>query len=88
MIEHIPVLIITLPLLLSFLLPVLAFAGPRLRNYLTAAVLIAVNIMLYYLVSEVSIGGKILYYVFGASDITRITPEGLDFPIKDGNYRD
>lgn len=82
MIEHIPVLIITLPLLLSFLLPVLAFAGPRLRNYLTAAVLIAVNIMLYYLVSEVSIGGKILYYVFGASDITRITPEGLDFPIR------
>lgn len=82
--KHIPVIIITLPLLFAFLLPVLGFAGagPRVRNILVATVLAAVNILIFSLIPSVSIDGAIIYYALGAADPSIITPEGLDFPIR------
>lgn len=82
--KHIPVIIITLPLLFAFVLPLLGFAGagPRVRNFLVTAVFVAVNIMIFSLIPSVSLDGGVIYYAFGALEPTVATPEGLDFPVR------
>ena len=80
--KHIPVIIITLPLLLAFLLPVLGMAGARVRNIAAVTVLAAVNIMIFSLIPSVSIDGTVIYYALGAADPSVFSPEGLDFPVR------
>jgi len=80
--KHIPVLIITLPLLLAFILPVLGMAGTRVRNAASIAVLAAMNILILSLIPTVSMEGGVIYYALGAADPSLVTPEGLDFPVR------
>lgn len=82
MTDHIPVLIIALPLLTAFILPIAGMIGARFRNILVFLVIVAVNLMLLSLVQRVSIGGEVLYYVVGAADPLQVIKEGLDFPIR------
>ena len=78
----IPVLIIALPLLTAFILPIVGMINTRLRNILVFAVIAAVNLMLISLIQRVSIGGEVLHYVVGAADPLQVIREGLDFPIR------
>ncbi len=80
--NHIPVLIIVFPLFLAFVLPLLGFAGLKFRNFSAVAVLLIVNGMLLSLISDVSLDGKVLYYVLGAADPAQFSPQGLDFPVR------
>ena len=80
--KHIPVLIITLPLLLAFLLPVLGMAGSRVRTIASIAVLAAMNILIFSLIPAVSLDGGVIYYALGAADPSMFAPEGLDFPVR------
>ena len=80
--KHIAVLIITRPLLLAFLLPLLGMAGDWIINIAAVTVLVAVNIMIFSLIPLVSIDGAVIYYALGAADPSVVTPEGLDFPVR------
>ena len=82
MTDNFPVLIIALPLLVAFILPIVSRAGVKPRNILVFLVILAVNIMLLSLVPEVMIRGKILYSVIGSADPARVVPEGLTFPVR------
>jgi multicomponent Na+:H+ antiporter subunit D len=80
--KHIPAFIITIPLLLAFLLPVIGRSAPRLRNLLALVALGMVNILIFSLIPEVFIHGKTIFYAFGAADPLMAVPEGLDFPVR------
>jgi len=82
MTEHIPILIITVPLLAAFMLPIIGRINDSLRNWFLLLIIIAVNIMIFSLVPEVAINGKNLIYVLGAKSTQTMTPEGLAFPIR------
>jgi len=80
--EHIPILIIAVPLLTAFILPIAGMAGHRFRNLLIFSVIAAVNLMLISLISPVCIEGKIIYYLAGSASPSVVHPDGLDFPIR------
>ncbi|HPQ53861.1 MAG TPA: hypothetical protein PK253_11485, partial [Spirochaetota bacterium] len=82
MTEHIPVLIIAVPLLAAFVLPIVRMLGVIPRDMFVFAVFIAVNAMLMSLVPDICIHNKILHYVLGAASPSALTPEGLAFPIR------
>lgn len=79
--KQIPALIIAIPLILAFLLPLIG-SYSRLRNTLTLTALIVVNILVFSLVPDVCLNGKTIFYAFGAANPSLITPEGLDFPVR------
>ncbi len=82
MIKHIPILIIAVPLLAAFMLPIAGRINTKLRDLLVLAVLLIVNFLLFYILPEVALNGKVLYYVVGAADPTLVNPENLSFPIR------
>ncbi len=82
MTNHIPVLIITLPLIAAFLQPVTGFAGFKLRNLVIITILLVLNGLLFMLVPDVALQGKTIYYTMGASDPSQFTQPGISFPVR------
>jgi multicomponent Na+:H+ antiporter subunit D len=82
MTEHIPILIITVPLLAAFMLPIIGKINDSLRNWFLLLVILAVNVMIFSLIPDVALNGKTLIYVLGAKSSQAISPEGIAFPIR------
>ncbi len=82
MTEQIPIVIIVLPLIAAFLQPLMAFFSFKTRDAMIIALLLAVNVMLFYLIPPIALAGKTMYYTLGAADPRSFTPQGLDFPIR------
>ena len=80
--KHIPVLIIAVPLLVAFMLPIAGRIGARVRDLLVLAALLTVNFLLFCIFPDVALNGKVLYYVIGAVDPTAVNPQNLSFPIR------
>jgi multicomponent Na+:H+ antiporter subunit D len=83
MTEHLPILVIGIPLLAAFLTPIIGLLGNRVRNIFTLIVLLATNVLIIMLASKLwQNGGEAMFYVLGAKDPTVLRPEGLAFPIR------
>ncbi len=80
--KHIPILIIAIPLLAAFMLPIVGRVGARFRDLLVLAVLLAVNFFLFFILPDVAFHGRIFYYVVGAADPAVVNPINLPFPIR------
>lgn len=81
--EHLPILIIGIPLLAAFLTPIIGLLGNRVRNIFTLIVLLATNVVIIMLASKFwQGGGEAIFYVLGAKDPSVLRPEGLAFPIR------
>jgi multicomponent Na+:H+ antiporter subunit D len=86
MTEHLPILIIGVPLVAAFLTPIIGLLGNNIRNAFILLVLLATNVLIFMLFGNLIQGGpesvEPIFYVLGAQDPTQLTPEGLDFPIR------
>jgi len=82
MIKHIPILLIAIPLLAAFMLPIIGRIGIKVRDLVVLMVLLTVNFLLFYIIPEVALNGKVMYYVVGAVDPSALHPESLGFPIR------
>lgn len=82
MTEHLPILIIGIPLLAAFLTPIIGLLGNKVRNAFTLLVMLAVNVLIGMLAVKLAQAGDVIYYVLGANDPSQLTPEGLAFPIR------
>jgi multicomponent Na+:H+ antiporter subunit D len=82
MTEHIPILIITIPLLAAFMLPIIGKIHDNVRNWFLFIIIAAVNAMIFSLIPEVFIHGKTLIYVLGAKNPHALAPDGIAFPIR------
>ncbi len=82
MIEHLPILAITVPLFAAFLLPIIEKAHFRARNAAALLAILSVNVMVVLLALRLSREGAPLVYVLGAQSPAQILPQGLDFPIR------
>jgi multicomponent Na+:H+ antiporter subunit D len=82
MTEHLPVLIIAVPLLAAFVLPIVRMLGVIPRDIFVFIVFIAVNVMLMSLIPDICIDNRTLHYVLGSASPSALTPEGLAFPIR------
>lgn len=82
MTEHLPILIIAIPLVAAFLTPVIGMLGNNVRNFFTLAVILVANVLIYMLAIKLLQNGGPIYYVLGASDPTQLIPNGLGFPIR------
>jgi multicomponent Na+:H+ antiporter subunit D len=80
--KHLPVLIIAVPMLTAFILPIVSYLGYRVRNVFAFLAIISVIAMISSLVPDVAVNGGSILYVVGASDPTLFSPEGLTFPIR------
>jgi len=80
--KHLPILIITIPLLTAFMMPIAARVGIRFRNVLMLMAILAINIMLLSLIPEVALNFGTIFYTVGAPNPLAINPEGLAFPIR------
>jgi multicomponent Na+:H+ antiporter subunit D len=86
MTEHLPILIIGVPLVAAFLTPIIGLLGNNIRNAFILLVLLATNVLIFMLFGNLIQGGpenvEPIFYVLGAQDPSQLTPEGLDFPIR------
>jgi len=82
MIEHLPILVITVPLLAAFVLPIIDKAHHRARSAVAFLVILAVNVMIALLAWRLNEGGAPLIYVLGAQSPVQFLPQGLAFPIR------
>ncbi len=86
MTEHLPILVIGVPLVAAFLTPIIGLLGNNIRNAFILLVLLATNVLIFMLFGNLIQGGldsiEPMFYVLGAQDPSQLTPEGLDFPIR------
>ena len=82
MIEHLPVLIIALPLFVAFIIPIVEVVHPRLRSAVSFLTFIAVNAMIVLLAVNLSDRGSAIYYVLGSANPAEVLVPGLTFPIR------
>ncbi len=83
MINHLPVLIIAIPLLMAFLTPLIGFLGNNVRNTFILGTLLVVNFLIFVLLGKfIQGGGNHIFYVLGSADPSQLTPEGVGFPIR------
>jgi multicomponent Na+:H+ antiporter subunit D len=81
--KHLPILIITVPLLAAFITPVIGLLGNRVRNIFTTLVVLIVNVLIFMLAYRLYQNNwEGLFYVLGAPDPTILNPEGMAFPIR------
>jgi multicomponent Na+:H+ antiporter subunit D len=81
--EHLPILIIAIPLLTAFITPIIALLGNNIRNYFVLLATIFIDVLIFMLAYKVvQNGGEAFYYVLGARDPSELSPEGLSFPIR------
>lgn len=80
--NHLPILIIALPMFAGFILPIVKYAGPKFCNLFVFAVLAAVNVMVFSILPELAFDGGSLFYVLGSSNPQSFAPEALAFPVR------
>ena len=81
MIQHLPALIIALPLLTAFLMPLIGRISPAFRKLFAFIMIFLVAIIGILLVHEVHSKGIILY-TFGAPQPGETTPSSLKIPVR------
>ncbi len=84
MIKHVPVLVVAVPLLVAFMIPMIGMLSSKLRTVLAALALVGITTMAYCIAGDVLIGDKTLLYMVGASNPESFVMEGLTFPIRIG----
>jgi len=83
MIKHLPIMIITVPLMAAFILPLVSLAGQRVRNLFSLAAIALVNLMIFQLAWHMAqTDFTTIYYAVGAKDPSVVFPAGLTFPVR------
>ncbi len=83
MIEHLPVLVIVVPLLFVFLTPIVGFGGSNLRNSVIVLGLLVTNVFIFMLLGRlIQNGWDPIFYVVGSAQPSELVPKGLSFPIR------
>jgi len=83
MIKHIPVLLVTVPLIIAFMIPMIGMINRTARTVIAAAALLFIVVASYYITGDVFYKGKIFYYMVGSSN-PELLVESLTFPIRIG----
>lgn len=78
---HLPVLIIAIPLLIAFILPILHKINESLRNIITI-IAVLLNVVMCVLLAIRVFGGNIIHYVLGGIDTAITMPSGKLLPIR------
>lgn len=84
MIKHVPILLVAIPLLVAFMIPMIGIVNRIARTIIGAIALIIILSVSYYIAGDVMVHGKIFYYMVGSSNPEIITEHGLTFPIRIG----
>ncbi|MCL1875988.1 MAG: NADH:ubiquinone oxidoreductase [Synergistaceae bacterium] len=79
--QHLPALLLALPIGGAFLAPLACSLGKKLRNifYLTVSLLTLICAVMIFLETS---AGKILVYVMGAENFALTLPSGMAFPVR------
>ena len=78
---HSPALVIALPLLAAFIVPILGRFNRKLINQFTSFVLGITLILILYIAKQVLTGGPMIY-VFGGTETGLTLPSGYSIPIR------
>ncbi|HXK66179.1 MAG TPA: hypothetical protein PK348_07925, partial [Spirochaetota bacterium] len=84
MIKHVPVLLVAIPLLAAFMIPMIGMVNRTARTVVGAIALVMILAASYYIAGDILVHGRILYYMVGSSNPEMLTEHGLTFPIRIG----
>lgn len=82
--KHIPVLLVAIPLIVAFMIPMIGMVNRTARTVIGAIALVIIMAASYCIAGDVFLSGKIFYYMVGSSNPEVITEHGLTFPIRIG----
>ncbi|HOE20793.1 MAG TPA: proton-conducting transporter membrane subunit [Spirochaetota bacterium] len=82
MIKHVPVLLVTIPLVVAFMLPIIGMVNRTIRTITAGVAIVIIMVLSYLLIQDVMICKKIFHYMVGSPDPTALFEHGLTFPIR------